>query len=399
MPHYDVLIIGAGPAGSAAALACVRRGLRVALVERSRFPRDKVCGDALIPDSLQALRELDLLERVLEVAHRVNAVRIYAPNGRYTALEGECACVPRLVFDDLLRSAATEAGAEFFSPLRAVAPLDENGVVVGARFVRAEGPPIDLRAAITILATGAAADVLARFGVCLRTAPSATAARLYVQVDQRTARDHDHLCVAYTAAICPGYGWVFPGPDGVFNVGVGYVYGPQAPRERNIRKLLNQFLTSFPPAAGLMKAARGLTPLKGAPLRTAMKGSRLSRPGVIVVGEAAGLTYSFSGEGIGKAMQSGILAADVAAASAAAANPPRVAADTYEARLPAAFADRVRAYERLQRFVTAPLLANALIWRANSGSYVHRQLQALLTETGRADELLSLPGIARALLT
>ena len=398
MQQYDVLVIGAGPAGSAAALACARRGLKVGLADRSAFPRDKVCGDALIPDSFQALEQLQLLDHVLTVAHRVSTVRIYAPNGRYTTLHGDCACLPRAVLDDLLRSAATEAGAEFLSPLRALGPLEENGVVVGARFERVGSKAtMDIRAATTILATGAAALVLQQFGVCLRRAPSATAARLYVQVDERTFREHDHLCVAYAAGICPGYGWIFPGPDRIFNVGVGYVYGRHAPRERNVRSLLNHFLRTFPPAAGLMKSARAVGPLKGAPLRTAMQGARFSRPGVIVVGEAAGLTYSFSGEGIGKAMQSGILAAEVAVATTG--SPPEAAAETYAARLPRAFGERVRAYQRLQQLVAAPVLANALIWRANSGTYVQRQLEALLNETGRADELLSLSGMARALLT
>ena len=370
------------------------------LADRAPFPRDKVCGDALIPDSLHALGRLGLLEAVRRVAHGVGAVRIYAPNGRYTTLRGECACVPRAVFDDMLRASAIDAGAVVLSPLRALGPLEEDGVVVGARFGTAgDRAEVDIRAGITMLATGAAAEVLRRFDVCLYAAASATAARMYVQVDDVAAREHDYLCVAYASGICPGYGWIFPGPDCVFNVGVGYVYGRHAPRERNVRKLLDRFLTTFAPAARLMKSARRLGPLKGAPLRTAMKGARLSRPGVLVIGEAAGLTYSFSGEGIGKAMQSGILAAEVAAASLSGANPAVTAAATYARRLPAAFGERVRAYDRLQRIVAAPGIANALIWRAESGTYVRSQLHALLNETGRADGLLTLSGFARALLT
>ena len=67
--------------------------------------------------------------------------------------------------------------------------------------------------------------------------------------------------------------------------------------------------------------------------------------------------------------------------------------------VPRAFGERVEAYQRLQRLVAAPALANALIWRANSGTSVHRQLEALLNETGRADELLSVSGMVRALLS
>lgn len=396
----DVLVVGAGPAGCAAAIGCARRGLRVVLADRSAFPRDKVCGDALIPDALQALGEMGLLGRVRAVAHRAGIVRIYAPNGRYTTLHGDCACVPRAIFDDLLRAAALEAGADFLAPLRAVGPIEEDGAVAGARFVRTgAAAPVEIRAGLTILAAGAAAETLGKFGVCLRTRPSATAARLYVQVDDATAREHDCLCLAYARGICPGYAWMFPGPGGVFNVGAGYVYGRRTPRERNVRVLLDRLLTTFPPAIRLMSAARHVTPLKGAPLRTSMTGARLSRPGLLVAGEAAGLTYSFSGEGIGKALQSGMLAADVAASSLGAPDSRHTAAETYARRLRAAFGDRLRAYDRLQRLVSAPVLANALIWRAESGRYVRAQLHSLLNETGRADELLTLSGLARALLT
>ncbi len=397
----DALVIGAGPAGSAAAIACARSGLRVVLADRHAFPRDKACGDALIPDALQALARLGLRERVLSVSRRLDAVRIYAPNGRHTTLHGECACVPRAVFDDVLRRAAMDAGATFLGSARALVPLEKNGVVVGARFARdASCSPVDVRAATTILATGAASDVLTRFGMCLRMAPSATAARMYVRVDDRTARAHDSLCVAYTYDVSPGYGWLFPGPNGVFNVGVGYVYDAP-PRERNIRRLLETFLTSFPPAAEVMRSAVAVGPLRGAPLRTAMEGARVSRPGLLVVGEAAGLTYSFSGEGIGKAMQSGILAADAAAHCSRNPDPAEVRsrAENYAAHLSSAFSRRFTAYQRLQRLVAAPAVANALVWRANSGTYVQRQLEALLNETGRGDELVSVAGILRAVFT
>ncbi|HET9265860.1 MAG TPA: NAD(P)/FAD-dependent oxidoreductase [Vicinamibacterales bacterium] len=396
MLETDILVIGSGPAGSAAALAGVRHGLRVVLVDSHVFPRDKACGDALIPDALQALGDLGLRERVLSVSHRIDAVRIYAPGGRHTTLYGECACVLRAVFDDVLRSAAVDAGATFVAPARALVPLERNGIVVGARFACDGGsPPLEVAASTTILATGAASDVLERFGMCVRTAPSAAAARQYVQVDERAARDHDFLCVAYAAGVCPGYGWLFPGPGGVFNVGVGYAYDAP-PRERNIRRLLERFLTSFPPAIELMRAAISVGPLKGAPLRMAMKGARLSRPGLLVVGEAAGLTYSFSGEGIGKALQSGILAAN---AATSAGEDPGMAAETYAAQLFSSFTHRFRAYARLQRLVASPTIANALIWRANSGTYVQRQLEALLNEAGTGKELVTVPGMIRAVFT
>jgi geranylgeranyl reductase family protein len=388
----DVVVIGAGPAGSAAALVLARHGVRVVLVDRHEFPRDKACGDALIPDALQALADLGLRDEVVSQAHTVRQILVYAPNGRFTTVRGNCACLRRVVFDDILRSAAVAAGATFLAPRRAVAPLMAAGRVAGARVeTPSTGAATEIRADLTILATGAAADALKRFGVCRRVAPSAFAARTYVRVTDDVAREHDYFCVAFAPSVCPGYGWFFPGPDHTFNVGVGYLYDPaQSTSERNMRKLLDDFLLGFAPAATLMRAAETVAPVKGAPLRTALEGADLARPGLLVAGEAAGLTYSFSGEGMGKAMQSGIMAAQALLTGEV---------DTYAARLVAAFSDRFKAYQRLQALVSYPPVANMLIARANAGGYVQRQLEALLNERGRADGLLTVGGALRALFT
>ena len=116
----DVLIIGSGPAGAAAALTLARQAVRVTLVDRHTFPRDKACGDALIPDALQALSSLGLRDGVLAAARRVGEIRIYAPSGRFTSITGTCACLPRLSFDDLLRREAEAAGVSFAAPLKIV---------------------------------------------------------------------------------------------------------------------------------------------------------------------------------------------------------------------------------------------------------------------------------------
>jgi geranylgeranyl reductase family protein len=395
--NADALVIGAGPAGSAAARMLALQGLHVRLVDRFDFPRDKVCGDALIPDAVAALTELGVRHGVLGGARRLDRIRVYAPNHSYVALEGACASVPRLALDDSLRRAAVDAGAQFHPRLRAVRPLEAGGAVVGARFenTRTWGQ-VEVRAPLTILATGATSDVLARFGMCLRTNPSATAARIYVKVAPDHAAAWDHLCFAYSKSICPGYGWIFPGPGDVFNVGVGYYYDARnLPRERNVRKLLATFLTEFPPAAELMTQAVAVSELQGAPLRTAMEGAVFGRPGLLVAGEAAGLTYSFSGEGIGKALESGIIAARIVKMYGVA--PSQDAVDAYSTTL-GAFARRFRAYAKMQRWLAYPAFLNFLAWRGRSGRYVREQLEGLLNETGNPEELLSFRGLARAVI-
>jgi geranylgeranyl reductase family protein len=402
MLETDVLVVGAGPAGSAAARILAGAGVHVMLTDRYAFPRDKVCGDALIPDSLTALGSLGLRERVNRVSYQSRVIRIYAPDGEYVEVRGECAAMPRSAFDELLVSAAIEAGAQFVPHLKALGPLERDGLVQGARFRNSiTSERLEVRARSTILATGAAGDALTQFGVSEQAGASAMAARVYVRVPPPIAARHDYLAISYPAAICPGYGWVFPGPAGVYNVGIGYLVDPRRqPAQRNLRILFDEFVRAFPPAREIMAAGEPVTSLKGAPLRTGLRGSRLSRPGLLVVGEAAGLTYSFTGEGIGKALQSGIAAATaILDARGSSVDVGDRTARAYAQRIRTDFGERFAAYRRLERLLSYPRVVNLLIRRANAGHYVRTQLEALINETGRPDGLLSLTGTLRALIS
>jgi len=399
--QVDSLVIGAGPAGSAAAIQLAKAGLSVALVDRLAFPRDKVCGDALIPDALRALDELCLKDRVLEKARFLEKIRVYAPNERFIVIPGDCACVPRETLDDIIRREAVYRGAQFYAGFNLHAALRADGAVQGAIFVGQQGQTLTVRARVTLLATGAAAEPLKRFSVCERVSPSAIAARIYVKADEQFARHCDYLCISFSRTIGRGYGWIFPGPENVFNVGVGYYYDARSkPPETNVRTLLGEFLSACPPAIELIQRSRPLTCLKGAPLRTALGGSRLAAPGLLVIGEAAGMTYSFSGEGIGKAMESGILAADVILNSLR--NTQTTVAETardYSARIRELFTERFSAYKIAQDWLSSPTIANFLAWKANRSPFVQRQLEGLFQETVDPRQLFSLTGVMRSLIS
>lgn len=395
--NADVLIIGAGPAGSVAALALARQGRDVVLADRADFPRDKVCGDALIPDALNALATLGIKDDVLRGAFLANELRLYAPDGTMAPVAVPIACVRRQDFDDRLRAAAVAAGARFVAPLRLAAAVERDGAVRGARFAAPDGAGVEIRAPITLLATGANAQPLQACGVAERAEGSAIAVRAYFDAPPRVAREWRAPAISFDAAICPGYGWVFPGPGGVFNVGAGFFYDARtSPPTRNVRVLWRRFVDRFSPARELVAASRQCGPLKGAPLRTALTGASLARPGLLVVGEAAGLTYSLSGEGIGKAMESALVAADVVGAAGTRSDPAALA-DAYSERIRFAFTARFRAYTRAQGWLERRWLANVLARRAARDGFVRRELEAMLKEDGKPAALFSWPRLLRAL--
>lgn len=394
----DVAVVGAGPAGSVAALVLARAGFDVLLIDRATFPREKTCGDGLMPDALDALRALGLAERVLARARRLRALRIYSPNGTAVDVNGEFAVVPRERLDACLCDAAVEAGVRFLGPVRIVAPIEEGDRVAGAIGETKDGLNLAVHARITVLATGAGSGPLMAFGVCDHSPASATAVRFYLTLDAGRSFDLDSLCISYDRAICPGYGWVFPGPDGSFNIGVGYFAGA-AIETNNVRALMTRFLENFPVARELMRIGGTSSPLRGAPLRTGLTGSRPSRPGLLVAGEAVGLTYPISGEGIGKAIESGVVAAEVIHRGLRAGDSAQAIAATYGATLEAKFLRRFQAYANAQRWVEHARLLDFLAWRANRGTYVRRQIEGLVNETTEPSAILSIGGILRSLLS
>lgn len=396
----DVLVIGAGPSGSAAAIALARSGHRVVLADRHEFPRDKACGDALIPDALAAIRRLDLESEVRRHALTVRELRVFSPNRTQVTLRGDFACQPRVALDAVLQQAAVEAGATFVAPCKLVSARTAGDAVAGATFSHARtGERIDIQARVTLLATGAAAEPLITFGVCTRPAPSAIAARAYYQVPENLAARSRFLAISFDRAIRPGYGWVFPGPDNIFNVGVGvFRDSTTAPATVNLRELWRVFLSEFELAATIASQGTKLGDLKGAPLRTAMTGADFHRAGLLVLGEAAGLTFSFSGEGIGKAMESGLLAGQLVHEHLAdRRNDVERLGLAYAAALQARFAGIFRNYRLVQDWLSWPSVCNLIAWRATRSAHVRRRLEGMLSESVDPRELFSLTGLLKSL--
>ncbi len=396
-----MLVVGAGPAGSACAQVLAAAGLDVVLADQHDFPRDKVCGDGLIPDAHHALARLGVLAEVMGQAYRARHLGCIGPRGGRIDVPGTLAVLPRKSLDDIVCRAALRAGARWWPKARFEAPLvDGDDRVVGAR-LSAQGKAHELRARWVVLATGAVPVALIASGLCKRRTPSGIALRGYVKNDAMTGRI-TALEAVWHRELIPGYGWIFPCRDGLFNIGVGIghshdaldEHGRAPMRDINLRDVFAAFTRVYAPARELMATGTLQGELKGAPLRCSLEGARWSRPGMLVAGDAAGATYAFTGEGIGKAMETGMLAAEAIVHDGA---DDAVARTRYEAAL-TALKPRFDLYERANRVNEHPWLADLLIWRAQKSERILARMSGVLEETNNPGHLVSVRGIVRLFL-
>lgn len=380
---FDVVVAGAGPAGSVAALHLARRGARVALLDKTAFPREKVCGDGLIADSLNALRRAGLFERAAAEGFAVSSALAYSPFGTVVEVRGEALVLERRRLDALLLRAAVEAGAAFaVGRIRALLP-SEDGVRV-----EAEGMEKPLRAAYAVVATGADLHLLRPFEGRL-PAPSAAALRAYL----RSGAPLDRMVFAFLRDLLPGYGWIFPMGGGRFNVGVGLPFA-EGPR---LKALFHRFLETFAPARELLARGALVTEPRGAPLRMGFRGANpRPSPRILVAGEALGTTYPFSGEGIGKAMESGEAAAEALGKALEGEGPP--ALEAYPGLLESRLKPRYFGYEMAERWISRPWLCEAIFRRARKSRWMQEALAGLAAETVDPREVFSWKGFVKSLL-
>ena len=308
--RFDVLVVGAGPAGSTAALVLAHAGASVALLDKAQFPRDKACGDFIGPRGLQVLADLGIPEPPgLDVGDMV----VVGPTGRRVVLPcfngltypGRARAMTRTVFDDALRTAAIDAGAVPCAG-RADRPLGSGGDIEG--FTVSDGE--ELHADFVIGADGATSRVAQSAGL-VEGSRVLWGFALRCYVDQHVDLPAITLWEETRWNAFPGYGWIFPGPGGLANIGVGI--GTLADRQAGAGavRVLPAYLEHLG-ALGLLDRAP-VSPLSrrlGGWLKMGMVGTTPASGRVLLVGDAAGLVNPLQGEGIAQAMTSGRSAAE-----------------------------------------------------------------------------------------
>jgi geranylgeranyl reductase family protein len=330
----QVIVVGAGPAGSAAALHLARSGVDVLLLEKGGFPREKVCGDGLTPRGVHQLVTMGV---------DIDAPGWMRSRGMRWVCGGRRAHIDwpalghypdfgltrtRRDFDEILVRHAAAAGARLRTGVKATGPVtDRAGRITGVRALAGpEQAPVVHRAPLVISAEGASARTALAMGLDRDPGrPMATAARRYYRSPART---HDPYLELWADLRCsrtgrdlPGYGWIFPLGDGRVNVGLGAL-----PHRRHgavdLRASFDQWLARLPQEWGL-REENADSPLRSAALPMGFNRRPQYRKGLLLVGDSAGMISPWSGEGIAEAMEAAAVAAETVALALARPDGPR----------------------------------------------------------------------------
>lgn len=338
----DVIVVGAGPGGAAAAAYLSGHGLDVLLLEKSAFPRDKICGDGLTP---RAVRELIYLGVPIDEEdgwQRTKGLRILG-GGMRLELDwpGNETFPPfglvrtRHDLDELLARHAVARGARLLERMNVQAPiLDERGHICGvtAKVMgedgRATGQTREFRSQVVVAADGNSSRLsLAMDRPKRDDRPMGVAVRAYYE----TPRHDDDYLESWLElwargdegerdVLMPGYGWIFPVGDGTANVGLGILDTADAFGTFDYRDVMRRWIATMPEGWTINEDTQQ-GPIRGAALPMCFNRQPLYDRGLLLVGDAGGMVNPFNGEGIAEAMESGRHAAEVIASALARATP------------------------------------------------------------------------------
>jgi menaquinone-9 beta-reductase len=324
----DVIIVGAGPAGSTTAYHLAQAGADVLLLEKASFPREKVCGDGLTPRAVKALTSMhiDTSEQAGWLHNKGlriigGGMRLELPWPELASFPDYGLVRPRSDFDDLLARQAVKAGAILRENTTVAQPVldDRTGRITGVTATTEDGTPVSYRAPLVVAADGNSSRLSLAMGLQKRDdRPMGVAVRTYYT----SPRHDDDWLESWLELwdkgsdgrdrLLPGYGWIFGVGDGTSNVGLGILNTSSAWGKVDYKDLLRRWLDQTPEEWGYREENR-TQPIHGAALPMGFNRQPHYTRGLLLVGDSGGMVNPFNGEGIAYAMESGQLAAEVMA--------------------------------------------------------------------------------------
>lgn len=394
----EVLVVGAGPAGSAAAYWLAGSGFDVVVVEKKHFPREKTCGDGLTPRAVRQLEDMGLSD-ALAGHHRFDGLRALAFGKELLLRWPEHAgfgrhgyVVTRFDLDGLVAARAEKAGAIVLQGWEAVAPLGPNAEVGGPAqgvVVRdvATGERHELAAQVLVIADGANSRVGRALGARRdKSVPQGMALRGYYA----SPRHAEHWIESHldlrdpSGGSIPGYGWIFPLGDGRVNVGVGVLSTDERLKGLNTTRLMNAFVEQAPASWGIGEQT-ALSEPTGGRLPMGLSVGPRHGPDYVLCGDASGAINPFNGEGISYGYETGRIAAAFVA-EALASNDLGVLA-AYEHKLQENYGLYYKTASASMRFLGRPEMMRRLVTASMHSRSLMEWVLRIMSNQLRADEI------------
>jgi menaquinone-9 beta-reductase len=313
---YDAIIVGAGPAGSALGALLAKGGQRTLIIDRAQFPRDKACGEYTSPETERVLERIGALDMVIEAgARRLPSMKVISPSGRGFAMDYSRAgedgphvlATPRRSLDAALVDFARRSGAEVWERERVDGVTMRDGRAAGVVVRKGNGSSREIEARLIVGADGVHSAVVRSLGLA---APLRWPANFGLVAHYRGYRGLDGWGEMHVSR--EGYAGLAPLSGGLLNVGlVMPMRRAQSANGTPAAARFEAFARSFRGVAEVLDGAERVTPVRGVgPIGTRVK--RVSGPGYMLVGDAAGFFDPFTGEGVYKALRGAEIAAGVA---------------------------------------------------------------------------------------
>lgn len=383
-PQHDIIILGAGPAGAAAALCLANLGRNVTLLDKHTFPRDKICGDALSQDVINQLLKISpsLKDRFYKFPNKekITGVRVFAPKGTQADLgfqikaNNDGFCVTREEFDNIL---IEEVKTQNLIDLREGVEVKTVERLEGGGFVLSSNEG-ELTCKLLIATDGINSMVAKKFaGYKLDRKHHCGALRIYYENVEFETRDKIEL--HFIEDVLPGYLWIFPMANNRANVGIGMLSEFISKKKVNIKSVLDNVISNHLEIAPRFKNAKPLETVKGMGIPLGSKRFQLSGKDFLLAGDAASLVDPLTGEGIGNAIRSGRFAAEYAEKAIKENNTSAAALKAYDKKIYDMVGDELRFSHFLQKLMRRPRLASWLI-NFYSRSKNYRNLMAYLFE-------------------
>ena len=398
----DICIIGAGPGGVTSAITLAQTGIPSVVLEKSVFPRDKVCGDAYSGRASEILRKLnpDLIDQLCEksIILESQGTHLFAPNMKGVRIpfrsenhsnEKTLGFISRRFDFDSIFASEMEKYPEIklLEDYRAKSFTKSNGkwIITAGNNSNSRNNNPEITAKLVIAADGAnsrfANQVAGR-----RTDPRHYGAGIRAYFRGVEGLDPDGFIeLYYLKPLLPGYLWIFPLPDGTANTGVWTRSDLIRKKRINLKSELQTALQTLPGLKERFSDARMTLPPGGFTLPLGSRRERISGPGYMVVGDAACLIDPFTGEGIGNAMVSGTLAAEQATLCTQSMDFSEANLRPYDSHVQAILGRELLSSRRLQKLARYPQLFNFIANRAQQKGIVFQTLISMFQNLNRSE--------------